>query len=128
MADRTAGDESPARGAIDPRKIEDALRESEERYRLLFESSLDAILIGSRDDRILAVNPESCRMFGYEEEEFLRCRREDVVDPSDERWTAAIEERKRTGCFRRELRLRRGDGTVFPAEVTAQTYHDRDGQ
>jgi PAS domain S-box-containing protein len=51
-----------------------------------------------------------------------------VVDPSDERWTAAIDERKRTGRFRCELRLRRRDGTIFPAEVTAQTYHDRHGQ
>lgn len=128
MADRTAGEGLSARGAIDPGKMEDALRESETRYRLLFESSLDAILIGSRDDRILAANPEACRMFGCEEEELLRCCREDVVDPSDERWLAAIEERKRTGRFRSELRLRRRDGTVFFGEVTAQTYHDRNGR
>jgi len=55
---------------ITDRKIaEVALRESEERYRLLFESSLQAIFTLDCAGRILLANPASTRISGYSLEE-----------------------------------------------------------
>ena len=49
-----------ARGIIidvtEQRQVEEALRESEGKYRLLFESAGDAIFIHDTDARMLAVN------------------------------------------------------------------------
>ena len=37
---------------------------SEEKYRIFFENSLDAIMITAQDGTIYSVNPAACRMFG----------------------------------------------------------------
>jgi PAS domain S-box-containing protein len=108
-------------------KAEEALKESEERYRSVFENSLDAVLLTSPDGTTHAANPEACRIFGMTEEEIIRAGREGVVDVSDPRLEAALEERDRTGRFRAEFNLRRKDGTVFPAEVSSAVYQDRSG-
>ena len=50
-------------------QVEKTLRESEDRYRSLFDNSIDAVLLTAPDGRILAANPEACRIFGRTEEE-----------------------------------------------------------
>ena len=57
------------------KRSEDALRESEEQFRSLFENSLDAILLTIPDGRILRANPAACQMFGMTEEEIRRVGR-----------------------------------------------------
>ena len=54
------------------KRVEEALRESEERFHKIFDHSNDAIFIvdPTRDD-ILDVNPRACRMLGYSREELL---------------------------------------------------------
>ncbi len=51
------------------KKAEQALRESEERYRTVFEASTDAILL--MGDVILDCNPEAERIFGYIRREII---------------------------------------------------------
>ena len=50
---------------------EERLRESEERYRLLFESSDDAIITKSLDRIITDVNPAAEKLFGYQRDELI---------------------------------------------------------
>ena len=53
-------------------KAEEAVRESEARFRSIFEHSNDAIfLIDISQDEILDANSRACRMLGYEREELL---------------------------------------------------------
>lgn len=49
----------------DQKMAEEALRESEERYRMLAEHAFDGILIQDLDGTILYVNQSIVRMFGY---------------------------------------------------------------
>ena len=90
----------------------------------MFEHSLDPLMITAPDGRILAANPAACRVLGLSERDLRRLGRAGLADPSDPRWAAALEERAATGRFFGELSMRRGDGTVFPAEVSSATFED----
>jgi two-component system sensor histidine kinase UhpB len=50
-------------------KLESQLRESDERYRNLFETSLDGIIILNPETKILSANPASIKISGYSLEE-----------------------------------------------------------
>ncbi len=115
------------RDITERRNAEDELRESEERYRLLYNSSLDAILLTAPDGRILSVNPAACRMFGRTEEEIQHLGRSGVADLSDPRLALALEERARTGRFSGELTLLRENGEKFPVEVSTAMFKDKNG-
>ena len=109
------------------RRSELALRESEARYRALFENSIDGVLLTAPDGRIFAANPEACRMLGRTEEEMSHAGRKGVVDSADPRLPSMLEERARTSRFRIELNMVRKDGTSFPAEVSSGLFADMDG-
>lgn len=106
---------------------EDALRESEERFRAIFVNSMDGILVTVPDGGILAANPAACEMLGRTEEEICRAGRAGVVDLSDPRLPVLLEERARTGMCHGELIFVRRDGTKFPVEISSRVYKDRYG-
>ncbi len=108
--------------------IEDALRESEIRYRAIFESSQDAVLLTDPNGSILDVNPATCQMFGRSVEEIKRLGRNALVDVTDPRLAAALEERARTGKATSELTMMRANGSKFPADVTSTAFTDALGQ
>jgi len=96
----------------------------EQRFRFLFENSIDAILLSSPEGKIEAANPAACTMFGRTEEEICRLGREALVDPRDPRLPAFLEERTRVGRVRSDLDLMRKDRSTFPGEVSSAFYQD----
>ncbi|MEW5870028.1 MAG: PAS domain S-box protein [Chloroflexota bacterium] len=103
------------------------LRESEERYRLIFENSLDAILLTEPGGSIFSANPAACKMFDRTEEEIIRVGRNGIVDVTDPRLPAALEERAQTGVFKGELTFIRQDGSRFPGEISTNIFEDSAG-
>jgi PAS domain S-box-containing protein len=63
------------------RASEVALRESESRYRTLFEKANDAIFLENERDEIVAVNERACTLLGYSREELLRMKVPDLQAP-----------------------------------------------
>jgi len=108
------------------KKTQEELRESEERYRSVFDHSLDGIIL-NEDASILSANPAACRILGRTEAELCALGWEGVVDLADPRLMAALKETRETFIFNSEITLVHKDGTKFPAEVKAN-YFDRHGQ
>jgi two-component system, cell cycle sensor histidine kinase and response regulator CckA len=96
----------------DRRRAEDASRDSEERYRLLFESNPDPIFVMDRDSfKFLAVNQAAVQTYGYAHDELLTMVLADIWLPP---FTALEDDsRRRTLC-----KHRRKDGTPLDVELT----------
>jgi PAS domain S-box-containing protein len=72
-----------AKDITEQKRSQEALRESEYRYRAVFEGVEDAIFIESPDGIILDANRRACEMFGYSHEEFLTKKVADLVPSID---------------------------------------------
>ena len=114
------------RNITERKKAEALLRESEERYRLLHDSSLDGIMLTAPDGRIFSANAAACHMLGRTEEEIMQAGRSGVVDTTDPNVALAIEERSRTGKFIGELTFIRKSGEKFPVELSSSLFTDKD--
>lgn len=104
-----------------------ALKESNERFQMIFEHSIDAIMLARTDGSILAANPESCRLFAMDEAKICRIGRKGLVDGNDPRVASLLEEREQTGSCRGEITMVRGDGSHFPAEISSAVFSDSEG-
>ncbi|MCX6698555.1 MAG: PAS domain S-box protein, partial [Methanomicrobiales archaeon] len=69
----------------DRKRAEEALRNSEIKYRALFDNSSDAILIHDMTGRVLDVNQVLCDRLGYSREEMLRMTPVDFDSPENAR-------------------------------------------
>ncbi|SDO20356.1 bifunctional diguanylate cyclase/phosphodiesterase [Geodermatophilus sp. DSM 45219] len=87
-------------------------------YEALFTHGIDGFLLASPEGEILRANPRACELLGRSEAELIEVGRAGLVDRRDPRWVEAVERRGRDGAYRGVLRLRRGDGSTFPAEVS----------
>ncbi len=101
------------------KKAEVDLRESEAKYRGLFENSMDGILLTLPDGQITAANPAVCAMFGMTAEEICGLGCEGLVAPSETRLLSILERRSTFGHTTYDLVYRRKDGTSFYSENTS---------
>jgi PAS domain S-box-containing protein len=105
----------------EPRRAEQALRESESRYRRLFELESDAIVVIDNETcQILDANQAAERLYGYSRAELQARRSLDLSAEPD-----ATRQVSRALSTRVPLRYhRRQDGTVFPAEITGSYFEE----
>jgi len=101
---------------------------SESLYGLLFENSMDGLMLTAPDGRILDANPAACLIFGRSREEILQAGREGLIDTSDPRIAGLISERQKTGKVHGELNARRKDGTLFPLEFSSMLFTTPQGE
>jgi PAS domain S-box-containing protein len=65
------------------RTTDDALRESERRFRAIFDQAAVGVALTGLDGRWLLVNERLCEMLGYERDELLQRTFADVTHPAD---------------------------------------------
>lgn len=103
-------------------------RAHDARHQAMFEHALDGMFLTSPRGKIFAANQAACRMLGRTEEEICAVGRAGVIDESDPRLAAALEERRRTGLLRAELTALHKDGSRFSVEVSSAIYLDAEGR
>jgi PAS domain S-box-containing protein len=95
------------------KKAEEALRESEARYRMLFERNQSGVLRSAEDGRILDCNDSLARMLGYgSREEVLALTVWDLYHRRADRRAVLARLRERAMLTDFEVRARRRDGGV----------------
>jgi len=119
-----------ARIAIERRRSEDALRESEGRFRGLFDNVVEGVYQVTLDGYLLSANPALIAMLGYASLEELRAiGSTDELYPNPEMRRALIEKLKRDGkLVEAEYELKRRDGTVITITENARLNRDERGQ
>jgi len=95
-------------------------------YEALFVRGVDGVLLATPDGQIQGANERACELLGHTEEQLILLGRDGISDRRDARWDVALETRARDGFFRGVLRIRRSDGTTFPAEITSAEFSDGD--
>ncbi len=109
------------------KNIKNKIAEVESVCQAVFENSMDAILLTAPDGRIFAANPAACEMYGRSQEEIISAGRNGLVDTTDDNLPFLLAERERTGRAFGELRQKRKDGSVFPAEVSSRIFKSPGG-
>ncbi|MEJ2210542.1 MAG: PAS domain S-box protein [Anaerolineae bacterium] len=112
------------------RQAEEALRESEERYRTLVETSPDGIVLLDLSGAILMINQQMLKLYGGDGEELLGQRAPEFLAPAEQprAWQglATLTERK---SFKADVyHLPHKDGGSFPAAIRATLVEDASGQ
>ncbi len=114
---------------VTERKLaENAIKESEEKYRSFFENSLDGILLTAPDGKISAANTAACQILQRTEKEICEIGREGIFDYEDPRVTSAIKEKETNGKVRAEINMVRADGKLFPASLSSSVFENAQGQ
>jgi PAS domain S-box-containing protein len=105
----------------DRKRMEEALRASEERWRRVFDSSAVPMALAAGNRRIVAVNPACERLLGYSSEEFMSMSALDFTYGDDRDVSARMLQELEQGLrrdFQGELRFRRKDGTPIWVNVS----------
>jgi PAS domain S-box-containing protein len=103
------------------KRAEDALQESESRYRALFDNASDAIFIHDIGGHFLEVNRVACERLGYSRHELLRMTPKDIGSPEYALLVAKrTEELGERGYAIYEAAHTRRDGTAIPTELSSR--------
>ncbi len=117
-----AGFEGFARDVTNQEQAERALRESEEKYRTLFQTAAEGILVADVETkRFKYANPAVCEMLGYTEDELKRMRVRDLHPREDWERVRPQFEAQAQGekTLAPALPCLRKDGTTIYANVSA---------
>ncbi|MHC4247550.1 MAG: PAS domain S-box protein [Planctomycetota bacterium] len=119
------------------RRAEQALREGEQRYRLLAENATDMIWTCDLGGRILYSSPSVARTLGYPAQEIVGMSYRNIIRPSSRDVVAEALSRElgkersdAGGGFRSwtlELEMLRRDGSTVPTETTMGFLREDDG-
>jgi PAS domain S-box-containing protein len=129
-ASGTPGVLTAVHDVTDRRRTEDALRESEERFRAAFEQASVGMALRALDGRWLRVNSKLCEILGYERDELLGMTSVDLTPPDDR--ALAIENNERmargdVGEVSREKRYLRKDGSIVWVHLSIGVVRGSDG-
>ena len=106
-------------------RAEATLRESEARYRTLFDCAPDGIVVTDPKGHLLDANASLCQMTGHTREELITGHLSDIIDPGEiEQIETGLNTIPAKLESQRERRYRRKDGSVFDGEAITTSMPD----
>ncbi len=108
---------SIASTAFENFRLREAVTAADERYRSLFEGSIDPIVISLPDGTLVDANDEALRLFGTEREWLIGRRPPELADYDIEEMVEQVRNLAIGQSFVRPATGIRRDGSRFPAEV-----------
>jgi len=113
------------RDVTEMRSVQNALSESERRYRSLFDAALDYFFIVSPKGTLVDVNPSACKALGYARQEVVGTQFSRIIDPAAfnrmlPRVAEIVERRK----IRGERTIQCKDGSSVAVEFAASPLPD----
>jgi diguanylate cyclase (GGDEF)-like protein/PAS domain S-box-containing protein len=113
--------------ALVRKQVEEALRESEDRYRTIFEDSRDAIYITTRDGIFVDCNQSASDLFGYTRDEMIGMNALQIYVNPDDRSTFQ-QEIEQTGSVRNyKIKFKKKNGTEMDCLLTTTVRKNADG-
>lgn len=111
------------------KKADESLKESELRFRGLYENATIGIYRSAPDGKILLANPTLIKIAGYDSiDEFLNVNAENTYVDSESREIFKSEIEKNGKIFGLESKWKKKDGTVIYIRESARSVKDNDGR
>ncbi|HAG10177.1 MAG TPA: hypothetical protein DCK76_02025 [Desulfotomaculum sp.] len=101
-----------------------ALLKNGEQFRMIFENSVDGIILTLSNGSVLLANQAACRIFGFPPENIFEIGKDSLFDSNDPNFLPALKALRKTGKFKGELTLLRKDGTKFQGELHSNRFKD----
>lgn len=120
-----------ARDVTERHEWEEALQKSEERYRLIFDHSGDAVFTYDAELKLTGVNRKACELIAYSPQELLghNVFELGILHPDDYMTGFTNNQRLFAGeIAHAELRFLRKDGTVLVGDVTGAPLFNQRGE
>ena len=106
-----------------------ALQLSEDKFRKIFETSLEGMALFSNEGALVDVNETMCRMLGYPRVEMMKVHRDDfLVNLNDEGEHEAVTTRRATGWYFGPAKFKRSNGTIIDVEVSSSIITGADNR
>ncbi len=111
------------------KKMEEALRQSEERYRSIFENLLDGYFLADSEGKLLFANKNLAGMLGYNAEEIIgkNLMTDFHYDPIDVSQTAEAMRQMGGRLTDYEMKMKRCDGSLAVFSSNVQFLYDKGG-
>jgi PAS domain S-box-containing protein len=120
-----------SRNITERKRVEDALRDSEERFRRLFEESPIGVALAGEEYRVIEANNAYCQMLGYTREEMSGLNLADINHPDETEANTALFMKLFNGeiqSYQIEKRHITKDGETIWVRTTTGAIRDETGK
>ena len=105
------------------------LRESEQKFKALFNNTNDPILIHDHGGKFIEVNKTACKVLGYSKEDLMNLKPKDVAPPQIvERLPEFIKKLYEKGYNTFESEFLTKDGRIIPVELNSRIFDYKEKQ
>jgi PAS domain S-box-containing protein len=121
---------STTRDITERKHAEEALRESEQKFRRIYQEGPFGMVMVDKESRFIKANPAFCKIIGYTEEEIQNLKFIDITHNDDINTDITNVKKLINGeipIYKTEKRYIRKDGQVLWASLTATANYDGDG-